>query len=335
MDNDSNKEALAGQMEGVPTSGLPDPDDGPTRISNSGQRILAILVAVIAMGAALGAIYWYSEKKSEIAKHEKVKIAFKEAHSKAYTSFYQTAQVNISSMKNNEDFELKMKAILSDDPVRYAKHIKEKCLPLIDEGIEKYREIEAPSAYGTQFEHVTNTASLMRNAWSEFANEALRFESFFDGKKSLDKAANAWLGAQRSKNPKYQTGALKYFRLLGCVLNEQKVEEIESSEINYTIQNSCVSNKPEWFRRVAYECIPGLLKNPGEPSPEYAAALQMAKKSARGDHASKFGITDCLDATQSQTESAMIEPLAKSWRDYIVAYNEALAKLDQTVKELR
>lgn len=320
-------------MTDVPAAGLPDPGDGPMHITNRGQRIRAILFVLIALVAAAGAIYWYMNKQKEIAKHEETKAAFQEAHTAGYTNFFRTAQVNIASMKNNEDFELKLKAILGDDPVRYAKHIKEKCLPVIDEALEKYRSIEAPSEYASQMEHVSNTASLMRDAWRNFANEALKFEGYIDGKKSLDKAANSWLGAQRSKDPKFQNYGFRYFRLLECVLNEHKIAEIESSEINYTIQDSCASNKAEWFRRVAYECIPMLKEDPGEPSAEYNAALKMAKKSDRGDHASKFGITDCLESTRSDLESSMIEPLAKSWRDYIVAYNETLALINKAIKE--
>ena len=74
MGNDLDDGAPGTEEEAAPAP-LPA-DDVDVKISNTGQRVRAILVAIIAVVAAVAAIYWYTQKQQEIQRHEDVKAAF-------------------------------------------------------------------------------------------------------------------------------------------------------------------------------------------------------------------------------------------------------------------
>ncbi|MCP4674723.1 MAG: hypothetical protein GY854_04250 [Deltaproteobacteria bacterium] len=331
---------MSDQIEEVPGSGggvpqAPIPADDDISISNTGQRVRAILVAIIALGAAGGALFWWTDQNAKIEAHEKARADFQKAHTMGYVDFWTMTQVDIKALKSNQDFETKMKQIISEDPVRYANYIKEKALPIIDKALPEYKGISVPSEYADKMAAMAKAAEGLHGAWDHFADELLKFEVFFKSKKNLDKAANAWLGAQQYKDDKYTANAFKYFTLLGCILPDQKIEEMETMDINVTVKNSCAKAdaKTPWFRRVAYDCLPKLLEKPGEPNDAFAAALEKARGSEMMDHASKFGIEDCLKASRDYLESDIIEEVAKAWANYVVAQNELLKTIDAKLKK--
>jgi hypothetical protein len=306
-------------------------------ISNTGQRVWAILVAVVAVIAAAVAITWYVGRQNEIASHKKAKEGFQKAHNMGYVDFWTKTRVDIKELKSNEEFELKMKQLISGDPVKYGKYIKEQCLPLIDRALPEYKAVEVPGAYADKMNAVTKAAEKIRESWNSFADELLKFEGLFKGKEKLDKTADAWFGAQQSDNDKYKIDAFKYFKLLECVLPDQKIEEISVLDINGAIRDSCIGSdkRAAWFRRVGYECIPGLLEDAGEPNDSFAATIAASRKEDRMDSSSKFAVEDCLDSSRDWLESELIEPLALSWAGYVKAQNDLLDAIKAKVEKLK
>ena len=254
-----------------------------------------------------------------------------------YTDFWTKTQVDVKALKSNEDFELKMKQLIAADPVRYGNYVKEQCLPIMDKALPEYKGVVVPGAYADKMNAVVKAAEQLREAWNTFADELLKFESYFKGKENLDKVADAWFGAQQSDADKYKTNAYKYFKLLGCVLPEQKVGEISVLDLNDTVRNSCIGKEKRvpWFRRVAFECLPNLRGDAGEPSEEFAEAIKASRKEERMDHSSKFAIEDCLKSSRDWVESDIIEPLAVVWAGYVKAQNALLDAIEGELKKLR
>lgn len=312
----------------------PDPLED-VKISNTAQRVRAILVVVIVVIAAGAFFFWYSNRQKEIARHDAVKAEFQKAHVAGYSDFWVKAKVDIKGFKNNMEFETRMKQITTDDPVRYAKYLKEECLPIIDTALPKYKAIAVPLGYADKMDGVIKAFVELRESWSSLANDLQKYEMYFKGKAQLDPVANAWLGAQQSNAEKHKANAYKYYRLLGCVLPDKKISELETTEINNAIQESCRTDKTDWFRRVAFECLPNLLEKSGDPEAEFDVALKKSRKAERMDHNSKFGIEDCLETTRDDVESAIIERVAKAWAGYVSAQNSLLSAIDSALKELR
>ncbi len=319
----------------IPEAPVPEPADVDIKISNTGQRMRAILVVVIAVVAVIVAIVWYSGQKAEIERHEKARADFQKAHTAGYVDFWSKSQVDIKLLKSNRDFDLKMKQIISDGPVAYANYVKEKCLPILDKTLPEYKSVTVPSEYADKMTAVTKATEQMRDAWSAFSDELLKFEDYYKGKKLIDKAANAWFGAQQSSDDKYKLDAFKYFKLLECVLPNKKIQEIKITDLNYTVAESCRTDKAAWFRRVAYECVPNLVGKGEEPNEAFAKAIEASHGEDRMDHSSKFGIEDCLKSTRGELEGEIIETLAVAWADYIKAQNALLSIIDEKLKELR
>jgi len=311
-----------------------DDYDEDTKITNTGQRIRAIVVAVVAIAAAIGAVVWWNMQKAEAQRHADARAAFQKAHV-GYTDFWKKADIDIKGFKSNRDFELRMKQILTDDPVRYARFTKEESLPILDKALPAYKSITVPQDYAEQMDGMVKAVENLRGAWNDFADELLKFDLFFKGKKELNKAADAWLGAQQSNDPKYQTKAFKYFKLLGCVLPDKEISEIETTELNSVVQNSCVKDKSAWFRRIAYECLPTLLEKAGKPNEGFAKTIKASRGAERMDHSSKFGIEDCLKSTRGSMEEEMIESIALAWAGYVKAQNELLNAIDAKIKEFK
>ncbi|MDJ0763645.1 MAG: hypothetical protein QNJ97_11730 [Myxococcota bacterium] len=332
MDNNSFNDT--GGMPAM-NNGSPDPGDADIKISNTGQRIRAILVAVVAVVAGIAFLVWYSGKQGEIERHETAKSVFETAHRKGYVSFWVKAQVDTKEMKSNADFEARLKQIISDDPVRYGRFVKEECLPILDSALPDYKSIEAPTAYADQVNALSKAVEAMRNAWNAFADDLLKFEAFVKSTPDLDRTADAWFGAQQSDNEKFTVDAYRYFKLLGCVLPGEAIEKISVQDINLTVKDSCQAEKAAWFRRVAHDCLPALKKDPGAPSEAYAAAIAASRDAPRMDHASKFGIQDCLKETRGVLESEIIEPLARTWVDYVKTQKALLDAIDAALAELR
>ncbi len=323
----------------IPAAPAPEPADVDISISNTGQRVRAILVALIAVGAAIAAFVWWSGRTAAKEAHEKAREDFRTAHTMGYKDFWTMSQVDVKALKSNQDFEIKVKQIISEDPVRYGNYVKEKCLPILDKALPEYKGITVPSEYADKMSAVAKAAEGLRTSWAEFSDELLKFEDFFkvSKKKLLDKTANDWLGAQQSNDEKYTANAFKYYKLLECVLPDKKIEEIDTIDINMTVKNSCAkaAAKAGWFRRVAYECLPKLAEKNGEPTEAFEAVIKKSRGAERMDHASKFGIEDCLKASRDYVESEIIEEIALAWATYVKAQNELLTAINSELEQFK
>ena len=91
---------------------VPEPADEDIKISNTGLRIRAIAVGLVAVIGAIAALVWFSNKQAEMERHEKAKTDFHAVHAKGYSAFWIKAQVDIKSLKSNTDLEAKMKQII-------------------------------------------------------------------------------------------------------------------------------------------------------------------------------------------------------------------------------
>jgi hypothetical protein len=316
----------------------PAPGDDDINISNTGQRVRAILVLLVVLAAGGGFFYWYSNHQKEIAVYEDARTAFQEAHNLVYVAFWKKTQVDIKKMKSNEDFELRMKQFISsDDPMGYSEHLKTEALKVIKDGLPKYKNITVPTGYSDKMDAITKSIVELRDAWSSFADELAKLGPYFKNKKKLNNVANSWLGSQQSKDEKHLEDSIRYFKLLQCILPGKKIDEIETADINWTIKDSCskAAEKANWYRRVAYDCFPKIGDDPGEPSESYTATIAKAREAETMDHASKFGIEDCLKSSRDFIDTEMTEKIAVAWANYVKAQNDFLDSIDSKLEEIR
>lgn len=327
-----------GEDKGL-SGGLASAGDEDVKIKNTGQRVAVIFLGLLIIAGGAAGAWWYTGKQAEIEKHEKVREAFQKAHLAGYGPFWKKVQVDIKAFKSNADFEARMKQILSEDPVRYGRFLKDEGLPILEKNLPDYKNIEAPAEYADEMANVAEAYENLHITWSAFAQKMAGFETHFDGLKKLDKAGDAWFGAQQSDKEKFQDMAKKYYAVLGCILPDQDLSEIEPTDLKLTITDSCVDDKAAWFSRVGFECLPKLAEAEvavdEDAYRKTIAAFRKGGKEGRVDHASKFGIEDCLKATRDDYETEIIEPLAKSWAEYVKAQNELLGAIKKTLKALK
>jgi hypothetical protein len=272
---------------------MPPDFDDDVRITNTGQRIRAILVVVFAIAVVIGAILWYGSKQDEVKRHEDARTEFQKVHAQGYGNFWLKTQIDIKSMKNNQQLEMKLRTMVAGDPLAYAKYIKGKCLPILNESLSKYRMIAVPPQYTDKMGAVADAADKLYKVWNEFATELLGLEAYNDANAKLDESADAWLGAQQSRDKKYTTKAVRYLNTMKCVLAGEILFSVEPTDLKELILGSCTTNKAVWFKRVSTECMPFLLVKEAEPDEVYSQTLDKYRKAERIDHASVFGIKDC------------------------------------------
>ncbi|MCU0660878.1 MAG: hypothetical protein MUC50_00960 [Myxococcota bacterium] len=335
QDNDRNDF----QGVGSPDGQVPLPaGDADVQVSNTGQRIRAVLVILVLLGGLGAGLYWWNGKQEQIARHEAARVAFEAAHRNGYAAFWTKTQVNIKAMKSNRDFEGRMRQILRDDPVRYAKHLEENAIPVLAAALPGYKKIEAPAEYADKVEAVAKAAEAMFDSWKAFAAELGHYKGFLEAKGKLSDHGDQWFGAQQSNADKFTAKAQRYHAVLRCILKDKKLEEIVPNEVSAAIQDSCRSDKPEWFRRVAFDCLQALVGEQSEADKAgYASTVAAFRKSKaeRLDHNSVFGIDSCLGSTRDALEAEMTESLAKTWTSYVVAQNALLDTIKTKIKELR
>lgn len=324
---------------GSPDGQVPLPtSDAEVSISNTGQRTVAIIVVLILLGGLGAGLYWWMGKQEQIARHEAVRAAFDNAHRVGYVAFWSKSQIDVKAMKTNADFEMRMHRILSDNPVRYSKHLEAQAISVLEKALPEYKKIEAPSEYADKVAGVAQAVESMHDSWKAFASEIGRYKLYLEAKSKLSEHGDQWFGAQQSNDAKYTAKAQRYFAMLRCVMKDKNIAEIVPNEVSSAIQDSCLNDKQGWFRRAAFECLPSLLADPSEADKaEYTTTLAAFRKSGaeRLDHNSVFGIESCLDDGRSALEAELIESLAKTWHDYVVAQNALLDSIETKLKELR
>ena len=334
--NDEHTEGTGGEgLPEVPASPLVGHDD--VKISNTGQRIRAILVVLVVIVAAAGALYWWNSKKQEIERHEAVRTDFQKVHTAGYTAFWKESEVDIKEMKTNQDFEARLKDILATGAVRYNKHLKEKCLPVLEKALPDYKSLSAPVEYGEQVDAVGKAAEALYQAWKDLSAELDNYEQYIEANKKLDDSGNSWLGCQTDpEKEKFRLKAINYVKLVQCVLGDSGVVfEIEAENLGEKLEATCDTGEADWFRRVASECMPKLLGTDAAEDDVFKQTLEKYRKAETPDTKSVFGIKDCLKRGRAAMESEVIEKIALAWAGYVKAQNALLDAVEAKLKELR
>lgn len=328
--------------EAPPAAPLPEPG-GDVKISNTGQRIRAILVVIIVIAIAAVVLWLYHGKQQEVERYEQLRTDFSKVHNLGYTAFWKKSQVDIAEMKTNQDFEARLKEILSTTAVAYSKHILEEALPILGQALPDYAGLTAPNeaagegkTYADLVKEVSDAAKGLHEAWKSFAEEVGKYETYLEANKKLDDSGNAWLGAQQDpENVKYRTKGIQYVSLVKCVLADQGVIfEIDPEELSGKLEDTCLNQKPAWWRRVTDECLPKLLEKT-ESDEIYKQTVEAYKNLEKLDTKSVFGIKNCLDQSRDEFETEIIEKIALSWATYVKAQNALLDALEAKLKEIR
>ncbi len=333
-------EVSLGDAPPVASAGLDDPE---LKVSNTGAKVGAIVVVLIIVAAVVGVLVYLQGKQAEVEKHEAVKAAFRDAHVKGYTEFWKKVQVDVKGMKSNAEFEARMRQVTSA-PVAYAKHVKENALPIIDNAMPDYKGMiaKAPKEYHEQINALIAAMEDLRKQWNDFAGEYVKFEDYARAHKKLETASSHWLGwQQKPGTEKWKYNAIKYVRMLRCIIGKSKSWKDFASDDEYEISmetevmNTCAkaAEKPEWFRRVAFECLPKLLSGPGEADEDFEAAVAAFKEV--NDETSKLGIETCLKKSRPYFESEVIGKLGKPWAEYVKAQNALLDAVDANLEKLK
>jgi hypothetical protein len=344
---DDNQDGAAGG--GIPEAPAgPPPTSGGTdvKISNTGQRVRAILVVLIVIAIAAVVLWLYHSKQQEVERYEKLRADFSEVHNTGYSAFWKESQVDIKEMKTNQDFEARLKEILGATAVAYSKHMQENALPILAKALPKYAEITAPNevadkaaakTYADLVKDVSDAAAGLHEAWNGFADEVAKYETFLEARKKLDKAGNSWLGAQGDpENEKFKKPAIQYVALVKCILADKGVVfEIEPQALSGKLEETCDVELPAWWRRVTDECMPKLLDKTLQADAVYTQTLEVYGKAELPDTKSVFGIKACIDRARDGFESEIIENIAKAWATYVKAQNSLLSAVDTKLDELR
>ncbi len=314
-----NPDSSGGGMPETP----PPAGDENIKITNTGQRIRAILVVLIALAAGGAAIWWVLKGEAEEKRYEKARADFDAAHRAGYEAFWKKSKIDIKELKSNQDFELRVKEILDSAPVAYEKHLREEALPVLEESLEKYRSLTAPADVAELPENVKKAAEGLYDAWKSFADEIVRYETYLEGKEKLKPAGDAWLGAQGDpKKDEFRKKAVQYTRLVQCILGSSaQMVDIDTQELGNKLEDTCLNERSDWFRRVVDDCLPKLLDGDAEADETYETILEKYRKAEMPDTKSVFGIETCLKDSREVFESQIIEKVARAWADYVKAQN--------------
>ena len=129
--------------------------------------------------------------------------------------------------------------------------------------------------------------------------------------------------------------------MLRCIFGkDKKWKDFQSNDeyevsMETEVMNTCAkaAEKAEWFRRVAFECVPKLLSGPGESDADFEAAVAAFKEV--NDTTSKMGIDTCLKKSRSYFESEAIGKLGRPWAEYVKAQNALLDAVDANLEKLK
>jgi len=312
------------------------------KISNTGQRIRAILVVIVVIAVAAVVLWLYHGKQKEIERYEQLRTDFSLVHNTGYLAFWKETQVDIKEMKTNQDFEARLKEIVNATAVAYSKHIREGALPILEKSLSSYDELTAPNdmagegkTFADLVKDVSDAAKGLHGAWKDFADEIAKYETYIEANKVLDDAGNAWLGAQGDpENDKFKVKSIQYVALVKCILADQGVVfEIDPQELGNKLEDTCLNDKPAWWRRVTDECLPKLLEK-SDADEVYTKTLEVYRKAELPDTKSVFGIKSCLDQSRDEFETEVIDKIAVAWATYVKAQNALLAAIKEKLKEL-
>ena len=321
--------------EGFSPAPMPEGPDPDLKISNTGQRVAAIAVVLILAAAGIAVLVMMNAKKKEIEKYEEVRAAFQKAHTVGYVDFWKQIQVDVKGMKSTEEFDAKMRAVTTD-PVRYARHVKEKGVPVLDKALPEYKAIVAPSDIVEKVNNVSVAVTNLRDAWDNFASEFLKFEEFFKANEKLEGASSHWLGLQQKPTgEKFMVDAIRYFKVMQCIFKDQKIAELDYENMESEVTATCAkaAEKAEWFKHTAFECFNFLVGAAPAPDDSFTDAVKAADEAF--DTTSKFGIDTCIKKSREYFEADEFQKLAAPWLEYIKAQNDLLSAIDEKIKSLQ
>lgn len=327
---------MSNDIDGAEEVGMPEvPAGDDVKFSNTGQRVIAILVVLIVIGAAGAAIWWWQGETSKKERYQSVMDDLTLAHRGGWTAFWKETRIPIDELKNNEEFNLRVREIVSTTPVAYGKHIQEKALPVLEKSLERFNALTAaPGELGPMGEEVEKSIRQLLDVWKAFAAEFSGYEDFITANKTLESAGGGWLGAQQDPdNEKFRTRAINYTRLIQCILADSAdMADIEPVELGDKIEDTCATNRADWFRRVKADCMPMLNEKNPQPDETYNRVLQAYRKAEMLDHKSVFGIVNCIRDCRQAAEGELIEAIAVPWFEYLKTRNALHQALREKLK---
>lgn len=339
MDNENMEGTDGGMPEAPAPTPAPVPDED-INISRPGPKIALILVLLLAVGA--GAYYYFGVMvpKQELEQSiNDVKAEFQKVHDAGWESFWKESQIDIKEMKSNAEFEAKIKEILAVSAVAYARHIREKALPILEKEVPKYKEIKAPAELSGEVTAVANAAESFLTAWNDFLGNLDKYEDYIEAKGKLTESGNHWLGIQGDpENEKFKKGAINYVNLAKCILVDKIMFEMEPAQLRDNLENTCAGDatkKVDWFTRVAADCMPKLLEKNPEADEYYTKTLEKYRKAEMPDTSSVFAVEACLGKGRDALEVKLAEDLFRARVDYGKAQNALLKKIKEELDRLK
>jgi hypothetical protein len=337
MSND-NMEGGAGMPEAPAPRGGMDED---VNISRPGPKIALVIILLLVVGA--GAYYWFGvmapKRKLEEAINQ-FKTEFQQVHDNGYEAFWKQSQIDIKEMKNNQEFEVKVKQILSLTAVAYGKHLREKSLPILAEFVPKYKTVTAPAELATEAAAVAAAAETLETRWKDFVAQLDRYEEYLNAKAKLTEAGNHWLGLQGDPaSEKFKVGGMNYLNLARCILVDKIAFEMDATQLRDNLENTCEGDEAvqvEWFRRVMGDCMPKLLEKAPVADDYFTKTIDKYSKSeAGGDTSSVFGVEACLEKGREALETSMAESLFEARVEYGKAQNALVKKIKDELEKLK
>lgn len=316
---------------------LPEED---VNISRPGPKIALVVILLLAIA---GGVYFYfgimvPKQKLEDSINA-VKADFQKVHDAGWEAFWKESQIDIKEIKDNTAFEAKLKEILSMSSVAYAKHLKEKAMPILDKQVPLYKALQAPAELAPEVTAVIAAAERLQTAWKDLLGHLEMYEGYLDARKELTESGNHWLGIQGDTSAdKFKVKAINYINLARCILVDKIAFEMEPDQFRDNIENTCEGDeakKVEWFNRVAADCMPKLLEKNPEADEYFTKTLEKYSKAEMPDTSSVFGVEACLDKGREALEMKMAEDLFKARIEYGRAQNALLAKIKEELEKLK
>ena len=318
MNGQINKDELSQESnsDNVDLSSIDDID-----VSNKGQRIVIILVAIIILAAAGFGFMVFSRKQSEKAKIDNLKKDFITVNANGYKLFWKKAQIDLKVMKSNADFQAKLKEYLNVSSVSYAKHIKKEAIPVLETAIPKYKALESYGVAIPELKALTFALESLISSWQEFSDEVVLYEGYLKNKSKLDALGGQWMAAQQNpKDDKSRSDAAKYVKIINCILGDKKIADYDPWNLSLRVADTCakVDHQPQWFKKVAFSCL-DYANQPVEADDIYTATVEKYNKIEldNQDTKSVFAVKNCLKLSRDSFEAALSDKIAAGWTDYV------------------
>ncbi|MBN2803815.1 MAG: hypothetical protein JXR91_12040 [Deltaproteobacteria bacterium] len=311
---------------------------GDVDISNKGQRVAVILVAIIILAAAAGGFMVYSNKARAKKNLETLKTDFIAVNNSGYGAFWKKAQIDLKTMKTNKDFQAKLTEYLTVSSVSYAKHVKAEALPLLETAIPKYKALEAAGVVIPEIKAVTFSLESLLSVWQKFTDQVVMYENYLTNRAKLDELGGKWMTVQQSPTDEAaKADAARYVKIVNCILGSKNITDYDPWDLSLRVKDTCAigAEKSAWFKRVAFECLDAAT---GEAAPDalYDAAVDKYSKIEvdNQDTKSVFAVKQCLDLTREAFETESSDAIAAAWADYVkkkIALLDAIKKATESI----